>query len=293
MPHSKSSTPVDSKTRLCCLIGDPVIQSPSPEMHNFAFQSAGLNYIYLAFRVPAKQLSEAVNGLRAINARGFNVTIPHKQSIVTLLDDIDELASNLGAVNTVVNENGHLHGTNTDVEGFIKPLLERERSLRNRRIIILGAGGAARACIAGLIQEGCTNLTILNRSADRAEQMVSDMHRKFTFNAEVAKLNEVSLKKTISSTDLLVNTTPIGMYPNLGESPVPKKLIQKDQIIYDIVYKPVKTKLIRYAEEAGATAIYGYEMLVEQAAKAFSLWTGSEPPKDNMKRIVLQRLESI
>ncbi|MCL4437126.1 MAG: shikimate dehydrogenase [Thaumarchaeota archaeon] len=292
MPPSKTNCIVDSKTRLCCLIGDPVIQSPSPEMHNFAFQSADLNYVYLAFRVPAKQLSEAVKGLRAINARGFNITIPHKQSVVKLLDDLDELAANLGAVNTVVNENGRLLGTNTDVEGFIRPLLERERSLNDRRVIILGAGGAARACIAGLIQERCTDLVILNRSVDRAEHMVSDMQRKFTFNAEVAKLDEASLKKKIGSRNLIVNTTPIGMYPNLGESPVPRNLIQKDQIIYDIVYKPVKTKLIRYAEDAGATVVYGYEMLVEQAAKAFSLWTGSESPKNSMKRIVLQRLES-
>ncbi len=291
MLHSKLSI-VNANTQLCCLIGDPVSQSPSPEMHNFAFQSLSLNYIYLAFRVPPKQLKEAVNGLRAINARGFNITIPHKESIIKLLDDLDELAANLGAVNTVVNENGNLIGTNTDVEGFTNPLVEREPLLKKRRAIILGSGGAARACIAGLIHEGCTDFTILNRRVDRANQMISDMQRKFTFKAEVVKLNEASLKRVIRSTDLVVNATPIGMYPNLGESPVPKNLIQRDQIIYDIVYKPVKTKLIRYAEDAGATVVYGYEMLVEQAAKAFSLWTGSEPPKESMKRIVLQQLES-
>ncbi len=281
---------VDSGTQLCCLIGDPVAQSPSPGMHNSTFRSAGLNFIYLSFRVPAAELEAAVNGLRAIGVRGFNVTIPHKAAVTKLVDTLDSISSDLGAVNTVVNDDGKLFGVNTDIEGFITPLKDKEIHLMHRRSMILGAGGAARACIAGLVHEGCTEFVILNRTNERASRMVSDFKQKFDFEAEVAPLNVENIARSIGSVDLVVNATPIGMYPNVSESPIPKNLLREEQVIYDIVYKPVKTKLIEYAETVGATVIHGYEMLVSQAAGSFSLWTGVEAHKGVMRRTVLQLL---
>jgi shikimate dehydrogenase len=288
----QSRLAVDSATKLCCLIGDPVIQSPSPGMHNSAFRSTGFNCIYLAFQIPPAAIKDTVKGLRAIGVRGFNVTTPHKEAVTNLVDKLDNVSTDLGAVNTVVNDEGRLFGVNTDVKGFMDPLREKEVILKNRRAVILGAGGAARACVAGLVSEGCSDFVILNRHVDRAEAMVAKMKSKFRFDAKVVKMNGANLRKSISPADIIVNATPVGMYPNVGISPVPKDLIQQDHIVYDLVYKPVKTKLIGYAERAGATIVHGYEMLVEQAAEAFSLWTGIEAPTGVMRRTVMQILGS-
>ncbi len=281
---------VDSGTQLCCLVGDPVVQSPSPGMHNSAFRSSNLNFIYLSFRVSAADLKDTVKGLRALGVRGFNVTIPHKEAVAKLVDTLDSISSDLGAVNTVVNDDGELFGVNTDVEGFIAPLKEREIPLLHRRSLILGAGGAARACIVGLVREGCTDLIILNRNVDRASKMVSDLKKKFDFEAEIISLDEENLSRSMGSVDIVVNATPVGMYPNVGESPISKDLIREDLVIYDTVYRPVKTKLVEYADTVGATVVHGYEMLVSQAAGSFSLWTGVEAHKGVMRRTVLQIL---
>jgi shikimate dehydrogenase len=283
-------TQIDSGTMLCCLIGDPVSQSPSPGMLNSAFRSANINFIYLSFRVSRENLKDVINGLRALDVRGFNVTIPHKETVCNLVDNLDNTASKLGAVNTVVNDEGQLYGVNTDIDGFIEPMKEKDILLKKIRCLILGSGGAARACLAGLIREGCTDFIILNRNLARAENMIGDMKQNFEFDAKIGKLDLDTIRKEIVSAKLIVNATPIGMYPNVGKSAVPKEDIREDHIVYDLVYKPVKTKLVEYAETAGATVIYGYEMLVNQAAEAFSLWTGIEPHKSLMRRTVVHLL---
>jgi shikimate dehydrogenase len=286
----RSRFAVDSGTKLCCLIGDPISQSPSPGMHNSAFRAAGLNFIYLAFKVSAPDLKDTINGLRAIGVRGINVTIPHKEAASKLVDSLDSISSGLNAINTIVNDDGELYGVNTDIEGFIEPLREKEIPLVHQKCMILGAGGASRACIVGLIGERCTEFTILNRNISRAEKMVNELHQKFDFEAKVYSLEQEDIKREISSADLIVNTTPVGMYPKVSISPITKDLIREDQVIYDIVYRPVKTKLIEYADTAGAKVIHGYEMLVSQAAGSFSLWTGIEAHKSVMRRTVLQLL---
>lgn len=288
MPRSRLD--VDSSTRLCGLIGDPVAQSPSPAMHNAAFQSTGLNFVYLSFKVPAACLEDAVKGLKAVDALGFNVTIPHKETVAKLVDELDSTSSDIGAVNTVVNEGGRLRGFNTDIEGFTAPLRDREIHVKNRRCMVLGAGGAARAVLTGLVREGCGELIILNRSVNRASKMVSELKGKLDFKAETAPLDDATVRRRIGSVDIVVNTTPVGMYPNVDASPVPKGLIRREQVVYDTVYKPVKTKLIEYAEAAGAVVIPGYEMLVGQAARSFTLWTGVDAPRDVMRRTVLKTL---
>lgn len=281
---------IDSGTMLCCLIGDPVSQSPSPGMLNSAFRSANINFVYLSFRVSTINLKDVISGLRALGVRGFNITIPHKEAVCNLVDNLDYTASKLGAVNTVVNDDGQLYGVNTDINGFIEPLKEKDIPLSNLRSLILGSGGAARACLAGLIKEGCIDFIILNRNIHRAENMIKNMKNNFDFDAKIGKLNSKSIREEIASANLIVNATPIGMYPNVGESAILKEDIKEDHIVYDLVYKPVKTKLIEYAENAGATVVYGYEMLVHQAAEAFSLWTGIEAHKNVMRRTVVHLL---
>ncbi len=281
---------VDSGTTLCCLLGDPVSQSPSPGMHNSGFRSINLNFIYLSFRVSEKELKNAIEGLKTLGARGFNITIPHKEAALKYVDRIDTISTDIGAINTVVNDDGELFGVNTDVEGFINPLKDNDIPLKNKKCLILGAGGAARSCITGLVHEDCTDFVILNRHPERANQMTSYLKKKIDFDVNIDMMNRSNLDKNISDSDLVINTTPIGMYPHVGISPIPKILLREDLLVYDIVYKPVKTKLIEYAEMAGAKVIHGYEMLVSQAAGSFSLWTGSKAPMGVMRRTALQIL---
>ncbi|MEM3078492.1 MAG: shikimate dehydrogenase [Nitrososphaerales archaeon] len=287
---SYSNCIVSNKTRLCCVIGHPIDKSLSPIMHNEAFRAKGLNYVYLAFDVDTSRLKEAVEGLRALKVKGFNVTMPHKVAILNLLDRINEGASLVGAVNTVVNDDGELIGYNTDVNGIISALEAKFHSLKGLKALLIGAGGAARACIVALVSKGCKEIIIMNRTFDKAKLMVEDLGKKLKMNYNLEELNMNSLKKAINSVDILMNATPIGTYPNLDESIVPQELIKKDMVVFDAVYNPKKTKLIRDAEKMGAKVIPGYEMFVGQGAASFKLWTGIDAPIDIMRRAVLKAL---
>jgi len=287
---SCSNWVISSKTRLCCLIGHPVDKSLSPIMHNEAFRAKGLDYVYLAFDVDDLYLKEAVEGLRALKVKGFNVTMPYKVAILNLLDKINEDASLVGAVNTVVNDKDKLIGYNTDVDGIISALESKVNSLKGLKALLIGAGGAARACIVALVSKGCNEIIIMNRTFDNAKQMAEDLSKKLSMNYNLEKLNIDSLKKAISSVDIIINTTPIGTYPNLDESVIPQELIRKDLIVFDVVYNPKKTKLIRDAEKMGARTIPGYEMFIGQGASSFKLWTGIDAPIDIMRRAVLKAL---
>ncbi len=281
---------VSNKTRLCCVIGHPVDKSLSPIMHNEAFRAKGLNYVYLAFDVDTSRLKEAVEGLRALKVKGFNVTMPHKVAILNLLDRINEGASLVGAVNTVVNDDGELIGYNTDVNGIISALEAKVHSLKGLKALLIGAGGAARACIVALVSKGCKEIIIMNRTFDKAKLMAEDLGKKLKMNYNLEEFSMNSLKKAINSVDILMNATPIGTYPNLDESIVPQELIKKDMVVFDAVYNPKKTKLIRDAEKMGAKVIPGYEMFVGQGAASFKLWTGIDAPIDIMRRAVLKAL---
>ncbi|MGB9660150.1 MAG: shikimate dehydrogenase [Nitrososphaerales archaeon] len=281
---------ISNKTRLCCVIGHPVDKSLSPIMHNEAFRAKSLDYVYLAFDVDTSRLKEAVEGLRALKVKGFNVTMPHKVAILNLLDRINEDASLVGAVNTVVNVDDELIGYNTDVNGIISALESKVHSLKGLKALLIGAGGAARAYIVALVSKGCKEIIIMNRTFDKAKLMAEDLSKKLKMNYNLEELSMNSLKKAVNSVDILINATPIGTYPNLDESIVPQELIKKDMVVFDAVYNPKKTKLIRDAEKMGAKVIPGYEMFVGQGAASFKLWTGIDAPVDIMRRAVLKAL---
>jgi len=259
-------------------------------MHNEAFRAKDLDYVYLAFDVSESHLKEAVEGLRALRVRGFNVTMPHKVAIMNLLDDIDKGSSLVGAVNTVVNDGGKLIGYNTDVDGIISVLEEKVHSLKGLKALLIGAGGVARACIVALVSKGCKEIIIMNRTLNKAKSMVEELSKKLKMICNVEEITIESLRRAISSVDLLINATPIGTYPNLDESIIPQELIKKDMVVFDVVYNPKKTKLIRDAEKMGAKTIPGYEMFVGQGAASFKLWTGIDAPIDVMRRAVLKAL---
>lgn len=283
---------ISGKTKICGLIGDPVEHTMSPVMHNAAFDKLGLDYTYLPFRVRSEELPQAVSGLKALNAIGFNVTIPHKVAVIPLLDELDPLARKIGAVNTVVNNNGVLKGYNTDASGFLQALLERGVEPAGKNIVLLGAGGAARA-IAYILSERKARLTILNRreELDWAEAIAANIRKDLGNVIEVFELLPDYLQKALEHADILANATSVGMSPDSGKSLVPSRLLRSGLVVVDIVYNPVRTKLLQDAAAAGAVTVEGLDMLVWQGALAFEKWTGEKPPFDLMREVTLRGLK--
>ncbi len=278
---------ISSNTQIYGLLGYPLKHTASPAIQNAAFEALGLDALYLVFEVEPNVLEDAVRGFKALALKGFNVTLPYKERVMPLLDRIDRSAQEVGAVNTVKIEEGVLIGYNTDLAGFIAPLKELNLKLCEVKALLVGAGGAAKACLKALINEKCRAITILNRSEQRAVNLAQ--HYSYP-NLKVAKFNEQNLKEALNQADLVINATPVGMYPHVDASIIPKHLLRSDLIIYDLVYNPIYTKLIRDAMEVGATTILGYKMLLEQAAQSFKIWTGLEPPREVMLEVLKLQL---
>lgn len=265
-----------------CIIGDPVDHSLSPAMHNAAFKSLGLNCVYIAFRIAKDELEAGLASLRKSNIAGFNVTMPHKITIMSLLDELDDTCTKIGAVNTVKNEKGRFRGYNTDIYGFVEPLKRRKIDLKGKTVLLMGAGGAARAVVTALLDENIANILIANRSLEKA-QTLNDICNRSNIKCELVILRDVTKYAPIA--DLIVNATPIGM--NLEASRITAEHISNKTVVYDLVYRPMETGLIQSAEKAGATVIHGYEMLLEQGAKSFEIWKQREAPRDVMKKTLI------
>jgi shikimate dehydrogenase len=275
---------MQGSTKTYCIIGDPIHHSLSPAMQNAAFAAKGLNCTYIAFRVPEAELKESVESLRSINIAGFNVTAPHKIQVMKYLDELEVTAKKAAAVNTVNNIEGIFRGYNTDVYGFIEPLRKRQVDFRGMHVLLLGSGGAARAVVVALAEaeNGVAKLIIANRDVQRANELAklaSDLGMK----CELVPLDRA--QDSSPTCDLIVNATTLGM--NNESSVIDYQHIQKGSIVYDIVYRPMVTDLIENAKYAQASVVYGYEMLIEQGAKAFEIWTGLSAPRDAMKKNLL------
>jgi 3-dehydroquinate dehydratase/shikimate dehydrogenase len=272
---------INKETKLYGVIGNPVSHSMSPAIHNSSFMEKRLNSVYVPMKV--LDIKTFIKDFRKMDFRGFSVTIPHKESILPFLDDIDPVASKIGAINTVVNQDGKLTGHNTDCMAAVKGLedgLEGNKdTLKDKKVAIIGAGGAARAIAFGLKEKGC-NITIYNRTLERAKRLSNDVGCKFSRFEEISELN----------TDILINSTSIGMFPNVEESPVPKDVLKKDMIVFDAVYNPIETKLLKDAEERGCHTVNGLTMFINQAAEQFRLWTGIEPSVELMKKVAKNML---
>lgn len=281
---------ITGSTRICGIIGDPVEHSMSPVMHNAAFEALGLNYVYLPFRVHREGLKAAISGMRALNIAGLNVTIPHKMAVIPFLDKLDLLAGRIGAVNTIANENGELAGYNTDASGFLEALRAQGVESEGKRIIILGAGGAAKG-ISFILAEAGASLIILNRTLYRAKELASQIAQDCQQKIEAMTLNEANLKRAFDRADILVNTTSVGMTPDVDRTPVPGNLLGSRLVVSDIVYNPLETRLLREAKAAGARTIDGLDMLVWQGALAFEKWTGQKAPFEIMKQAAIKALQ--
>ncbi|HJS81708.1 MAG TPA: shikimate dehydrogenase [Nitrososphaera sp.] len=272
-----------SSPRTYCIIGDPIDHSLSPAMQNAAFSALGLNCTYIAFKVTAQELEQSVESLRSIKVAGFNVTIPHKVQVMKFLDELDHSAEKAAAVNTVNNIEGILKGYNTDIHGFIEPLRRRKVDFQGMHVLLLGAGGAARAIVAALSEQiGIAKVIIANRDPNRAKEL-ADIGSELGLDCGTVSLDQAS--RISPDSDLIVNSTSMGMKNE--PSIIDHTHIKKGSIIYDIVYRPITTDLIENAKYAQAVVVHGYEMLIEQGARAFELWTGIPAPRDVMKKSLL------
>ncbi len=285
------SSLLSGKTKVCGVIGDPIEHTMSPVMHNAAFRELGLDYVYVPFKVGQKELAAAITGMKALNMRGLNVTIPHKVAVMSLLDEVDGLARKIGAVNTIINDDGVLKGYNTDATGFLQALLEEDVDPPGKNVVILGAGGVARAVSYILVENGA-RIVVLNRKLelDWAEELAQWISRHFKTKVKALELNESNLAAVLEGADILVNATSVGMSPANDISPVPARFLRRDLVVFDVVYNPVKTRLLGEAEAAGAKMIGGLDMLVWQGALAFEKWTGQKAPFEVMKKKALEAL---
>ncbi len=267
----------DAQTQLYGIIGNPVRHSLSPIIHNGAFRRTGLNAVYLAFEV--KNLKETIAGIRGLGIRGVSVTIPFKTEVIPLLDVVDDVARRIGAVNTIVNEGERLIGYNTDWTGAVEAL-EEKVDIRGKKVVLLGAGGSARAIAFGLKERGC-QVIIVNRSEERSELLAKELGLIHWPPSSIEELEG----------DIVINTTSVGMFPDVSETPFSKVVLKKGMTVMDIVYRPLWTRFLQEAEQRGCVTIDGLEMLVHQGAAQLEIWTGKKPEIGQIKEDLRQAMK--
>ena len=290
----QSFVEINHNTKVVGVIGHPIKHSLSPIMHNYAFNKLDLNYVYLPFDINPANLKEALRGMAALGITGFNVTIPHKERIVEYLDELSDGAKIVNAVNTVVNENGKLLGYNTDIDGIAKTLEDFKEKLNGKTVSLFGAGGAARAVIYTLITRfNIKEINIINRTVERAESLKDYFTSKLLFEKiKTYELIPPDLVKVLQNSTLIINTTSIGMSPEEDDTPtsIPESF-NKNQIVFDVIYTPRKTKLLEIAESRNAITLNGLKMFIEQGAKAFELWTNKKMPVEKIEKILTKELK--
>lgn len=279
-----------ANTELIGLIGYPIKQSYSPFIHNVAAELTGTKIIYLPFEVHSSNLKNAVKGSVALGLKGFNITVPHKVKVVDYLNKLSEEAAVIGSVNTVVNELGKLIGYNTDVHGIYESLSSYKTQITGNDVCIIGTGGSARAVIYTLIRNfKPKKIFLVNRTEQHAETLKQHFKSKMRFDSITTKeLQQPDLIGVLSSCALIINTTPVGMFPTADDSVLSTAdVFVKDQVVFDLVYNPIKTKFLQLAESKNAITVNGLNMLVQQAAKSFNLWTGNELPVEKVYKSLL------
>lgn len=277
---------IDTKTQFCGVIGKPVGHSLSPAIHNAAFRTLGLNFVYLAWQVDA--IGDAVKGLRALgNFRGASVTIPHKVAAMPFLDHVEPTANRIGAINTIVAEKGELTGYNTDATGALRALRESGVELKGRRIVVLGSGGAARAIAVALATESnVEQLTLLGIEDSERRTLAQDIRLAAAIRVEDSHLDEAALRRVLPDSHVLIHCTPVGMSPKSDATCVPASLLHAGLAVMDIVYNPRETQLLKDAKQVGCKTIPGLEMFLNQAVTQFELWTNQVAPVAVMRAVL-------
>ncbi|MBF0749346.1 quinate/shikimate dehydrogenase [Mammaliicoccus lentus] len=295
MEFEKNLEKIDGRTKLVGLLATPIGHTLSPRLHNLGYSIKGLNYAYLAFEVGNDNLEEAVNGMRAVDAAGFNVSMPNKMEIIQYLDELDDSAKYSGAVNTVVNDNGKLIGHNTDGQGYVENLLNHGVEIEGKKITLVGSGGAATPIAFQLAQSGVSEISIFARNdqyfkqAEENARKINEDMKEFNVKANIFPLEDKEqFRKEIADSVVLANGTSLGMKLLDDLSIVDETLdvLRKDLVVTDVVYNPQKSKLLQQAEDAGCTAINGLGMMSWQGAIAFKLFTGVDMPREEIVKIM-------
>lgn len=282
---------INGETKITGLIGDPVEHTISPHMHNEGFSYFNLDYVYVPFQVRRENLEAAINGAKSLDIKGLNVTIPHKIEVMEFLDVIDNTAELIGAVNTI--KFGHeLIGYNTDGLGAIRAI-EELTTVKDKRIVILGAGGASRAISFQAVLSGAGQVSIANRTRERASKLIDNLRDNLNADVKSISLGK-ELERELKESDILINTTPIGMYPNINHKPlVSSDMMHEGLIVNEVIYNPLETGLLKEAKKAGAETISGIKMLIYQGIESFKIWTGKEPPVKVFEDAINQQLNRI
>ncbi|HOM65750.1 MAG TPA: shikimate dehydrogenase [Ignavibacteriales bacterium] len=282
-------------TKLLAVIGYPISHSLSPLIHNKAINLINENAIYLMFDIHPSNLEKSLKSFLTLGFTGINVTIPHKEAIIPHLNHVSEEAAIIGAVNTVTIQDGKLFGYNTDVYGIIKSLDNYKEEIKDQEVTVVGAGGASRCVIYTLIRYFNTKkINIINRNDAKAEFLKDYFVKKMNFhNIESFPLAPPDIVELLSNSKLIINTTPIGMYPNVDDSfTAIEESFNENQIVFDVIYNPFETKLLKIAASKGARTVGGMDMFIEQAAKSYELWLNKEFPRDIIKEFLIAKLEN-
>jgi len=280
---------ISGKTRVCGVIGDPIEHTLSPTIHNAAFNHLNLDFVFLAFRVKAADLENAIQGMRGLGIHGLNVTMPHKSTVISFLDEVDPTVKFLGSANTILNNEGRLSGFNTDGVGALKALRENGVELSEKKVLLLGAGGAAKA-IAFSLAEEVGGLVVLNRTPGKAKELAAVLGQRFGKKVVGGPLSSDTIQKNLRDSDILINATKVGMHPHESQTMVEPQWLRSDLTVMDIVYNPIETRLAKDAKAVGAKVINGVEMLIYQGAASFELWTSRSAPIEVMRRAALNKL---
>jgi len=281
---------ITASTHILGIFGYPVSHAMSPLMHNTAIRDLKLDYVYVRFTVTPANLSQAIQGIKALNIDGVSITIPHKVSILPYLDEVDPIAQQIGAVNTVKNIGGKLYGRNTDGEGCLKGITDAGVTLKGKQVVLFGAGGAARAVAMHLTHE-VESLTIVNRTSSRLQELTTRLLSLHDIPISgILMENRDEIRQAIEHADILINTTSVGMHPDIHISPVKASWLHEDLFVHDIIYTPLQTQLLQDATKVGCRTLSGVDMLVNQGVIAFEWWTGESPNQNLMKDVVIQHL---
>ncbi len=283
---------ITSHTKILCVIGHPIEHSMSPTMWNPALQELELDYIYIAFDVHPDNLKEAINGIKSLGIKGVNVTIPHKKAVIKYIDEVDPIALKIGAINTIKNEDGILKARNTDAGGAKKSLLDKGCEFSGKNILILGSGGVSRS-IAYTLAESANKIVLTDIIEERAIAVANEIRSSMKVDIEGKLSNKETIKDIINKVNILINATPIGMYPKVDETPISKELLHNDLYVFDVIYNPLETRLMRDAAEIGCETLGGLDMLVNQGILAFEWWLNKKPNKDLMKNKIIEYLRLI
>lgn len=281
---------ITGKTKVVAVIGNPIEHSLSPPMHNAAYKQLDMDYVYVAFKIEKEDLSHLIESAKTMGLLGLNVTIPYKTDIIEYLDEVDDTARRINAVNTISFRNKIAKGYNTDGTGAVKSI-EKYTTLENKRVLVLGAGGASKAITFTLLNHGIKSLTIANRSKDNALQLINNLKKQTGFEAiDFVDIQQADM--ILDDVDIIINTTPIGMYPNVDvDTPIKTDKINETHVVMDIIYNPLETRLLKEAKSNGATTVSGTNMLINQGITAFEIFTGKTPSYESFEKALLEQLQ--